>query len=277
MLEQIRPEGYVNSRKGLNSNQLKLIAVVTMLLDHIGHLLVGYGIFENPGYSRQVLQLWWYIYIALRCVGRIAFPIYACMLVEGFFNTRNKWRYGKRLALFAVLSEVPFDLMMPSTGSVVNWSMQSVMVTFLLGFLMMQAMEKIEIWFAGLQEKNPAGNMNWLSGMGCRMLLQMAVVLVFCLVSYLLGTDYMYIGIMLIAIFYWFHQEPLKRCAVGFLWMSVMMETWYFVPFLLLSFVLIYYYNGARGKWKGKYFFYLFYPVHMLVLAAIYYCFMATV
>ena len=77
-------------KKCISQEMLKIIACVTMLLDHIGATMVsGYG---------------------LRIIGRIAFPIYCFLLVEGFTYTRNKAKYAMRLFVFALISEVPFDL-----------------------------------------------------------------------------------------------------------------------------------------------------------------------
>ena len=99
-------------RKGISQEQLKLIACITMLLDHIG--LVFF-----PGSF-------------LRIIGRLSFPIYCYLLSEGVCHTRNRCRYGCRLLICTVLAEIPFDLVCYGAW---NWGKQSVMVTLFLGYL----------------------------------------------------------------------------------------------------------------------------------------------
>ena len=110
---------YMVGRKGLPQEALKMIACVTMLIDHIGAVFV-------PGYG-------------LRIIGRIAFPIYCFLLAEGMARTRNVKRYGIRLAIGAALSELPYELLF--YGSV-SLGYQSVMVTLLIGYLMILWMRK---------------------------------------------------------------------------------------------------------------------------------------
>lgn len=101
-------------RWGLSQEGLKLVACVSMLLDHIGAVFL-------PGY---------YTYYTLRIIGRIAFPIYCFLLAEGAFYTRNRRKYALRLGIGAVLSELPFDL---AFYGGVTLAHQSVMLTLLLG------------------------------------------------------------------------------------------------------------------------------------------------
>lgn len=107
-------------KRGLSQEGLKLIACVTMLIDHIGAVLVPQNIF-------------------LRMIGRIAFPIYCFLLAEGAHYTKDPRKYVLRLGIGAVLSELPFDLAL-SGG--INWQYQSVMVTLLLGVLALLCMKK---------------------------------------------------------------------------------------------------------------------------------------
>ena len=100
--------------KHLHQEFLKIIACVSMVRDHIGAFLVP--------------QIW------LRCVGRLAFPIYCFLLVEGFHHTKNPKGYALRLLIGAILSELPYDLLL-SGG--ISFARQSVMITLLLGFLML--------------------------------------------------------------------------------------------------------------------------------------------
>ena len=115
--------GRVKTR-GLTQEGLKIIACVTMLIDHIGAVFV-------PGY-------------ALRIIGRLAFPIYCFLMAEGLAHTRDLKKYGVRLAIGAALSEIPFDLLFFGRVTIFH---QSVMVTLLLGYFMY-------LWM-GKMRKNP--------------------------------------------------------------------------------------------------------------------------
>ncbi|WP_461817744.1 TraX family protein, partial [Faecalimonas sp.] len=101
---------------GINSFQLKIIAIIAMIIDHI-------GLFFFPEH------------ILFRIIGRISFPIFAFLIVEGFYHTRDIWKYMFRLGVFAVLSEIPFDLL--TTGKVFDLRHQNVFFTLLIGVILM--------------------------------------------------------------------------------------------------------------------------------------------
>lgn len=109
-------------KRGLPQEGLKVIACVTMLIDHIGAVLMPWN-------------------MVLRMIGRIAFPIYCFLLAEGAYYTKNPRKYVLRLGIGVLLSELPFDLAL-SGG--VDWTYQSVMVTLLLGVLALLCMKKTE-------------------------------------------------------------------------------------------------------------------------------------
>ncbi len=239
---------------GLNGNQLKLIAVISMLVDHIGFLVVGDGFVLPKMEAGETLGGWWTLYCVLRMAGRIAFPIFCFLLLEGSVHTKNWKRYAGRLGVFALVSEIPFDLM--GAGVMVSWDTQNVFFTLLLGLLMMKVLDAA----GGLRVQEPF-----------KLFIQLAVILLFCGAAWMMRTDYDYIGIMLIALLYWFRWDRIRQCMIGFIWMAVTMQMLYMIPGLALGFCLIYLYNGQRGRLRGKYLFYLFYPVHMLALYGIYY------
>ena len=113
----------------LNSLHLKLLAAASMLIDHMGFTLFPFA-------------QW------MRCVGRLAFPIFCFLIAEGCAHTRDKKRYAVRLLLFALLSELPFNLM--CTGQWFSLQYQNVLWTLLLGALVCWAMDwaktKPEMW-----------------------------------------------------------------------------------------------------------------------------------
>ena len=123
---------------------LKIIATVTMLLDHIGAVLVYsmYAAARAAG-DIQTVNAVVPVYQALRIIGRIAFPIYCFLLVEGYHHTRDLRKYVYRLAIGMVLAEIPFDL---ALSGHIDWTESSVMVTLLLGLLMVVGMDCMEGW-----------------------------------------------------------------------------------------------------------------------------------
>ena len=105
---------------------LKFIAVITMLIDHLGASLLWRYIDFIHAYSDDILMS---LYTLMRYVGRMAFPIYCFLLVEGFLHTKSVFKYALRLGAFALISEVPFDLALnqslwaPYSNNVfVNWT-----------------------------------------------------------------------------------------------------------------------------------------------------------
>lgn len=92
--------------KGLSQEGLKLIACVTMLIDHIGATLVMQLLRNANAYIPEL----WTLYCTMRVIGRVAFPIYSFLLVEGFHHTRDVKKYVGRLGIGMLLSEIPFDV-----------------------------------------------------------------------------------------------------------------------------------------------------------------------
>ena len=233
---------------------LKLIASITMLIDHVGATLV-YAMYLsawNAGdyaVSNSLVP----VYQAMRVIGRIAFPIYCFLLVEGFHHTRDVKKYISRLAVGMVLSEIPFDM---AFSGYIDWESSSVMVTLLLGCLMMLAMGRVKgFWKA-------------------------AVILPFFLAAEWLRTDYAGNGIAIIAMLALTRGLPREKLwrTLGFvvlLWFGAAVQVGPVeVPielFGLAALVPIFAYDGrklTRNKWV-QWGFYLFYPVHLFVLWAL--------
>lgn len=216
----------------LSGSALKLIAVVTMLIDHIAFVFLA----ESPlalSFGGHSLRL----YTLMRWIGRLAFPIFCFLLVEGFRHTSDRKKYALRLFAFALLSEIPWNL--EHTGTLF-YAGQNVFFTLLLGYLGIWTMErfphdrkKLAFFLAGL-----------------------------LLEAILLDADYGASGFGFILVLYLLRDNALFQAIVGSCFLS---STWR----AGLAFIPINLYNGKRGFIRGKaaaYCFYAFYPVHMLVL-----------
>lgn len=228
---------------------LHLIAMSAMLLDHLWATVV-------PG------NLW------MNLVGRIAFPIFAFLTVEGFFHTHNLNRYLLRLFLFALLSEIPYNLM--QGGTLLQPFAQNVLWTLLLGLLAVRGMEAIR------QYHKP-----WLRA---------AVVFGLSLCGFLLGflgfTDYYGVGVLTVILFYIFHGHRwyhLCGQVIGLYILHILLlggedlvlslfgtKLYLSVQgFSLLALIPIWLYRGRQGPHSKviQYSCYAFYPLHMLVLS----------
>jgi len=225
--------------KGLSGSTLKWIAIVTMFIDHVAAALLV-RILWGYGYSEGLHG----IYDIMRAIGRVAFPIFCFLLVEGFLHTRNVYKYIGRMAVFVLLAEIPFDLAF--SARVVAWNDQSVMLTLLIGLLTM--------WGCSLIEKNWQENyiVQWIGFAVC--------LAVGMRLAYWCQTDYAHYGVFSIMAMYFFRKERKLQVLAGalsFLWEEELLA--------ILAFLFIYLYNGQRGM-KMKYFFYAFYPLHLLLI-----------
>jgi len=212
---------------------LKITAMLSMLCDHIGYVLVPWDV--SPEYQG--------LYYILRIIGRIAFPLFCFMLVEGFSYTHNRKKYMARLAVFAVISEIPFDLAFED--SIVSWNSQNVMWTLLTGFIVMYGIEKYED----------------------KVLAKMLVLVCGCMLAFFMHTDYSYMGVLIIAILYICRHDK-KR---GLLLMGILLAVQGSLEaFAVLSIPLMLLYNPGKNEVHiPKYFFYIFYPAHLVILYTI--------
>ena len=239
---------------GLSGFTLKMIALITMLIDHTGASVVE-RLYTMTDTFAADMSAGYHFYYLLRSIGRMAFPIYCFLLVEGFVYTRSRWKYAARLAVFALLSELPFDLAL--FGSWFDREHNNVFFTLLIGLLTLMAMEWAEEYFG--QEKENRLLM---------VLAQLAILTVMCLTAeFLLCTDYGMIGVMAIVILYRWRGQKELAFALAVLLLGVgssPLEFW-----ALLMLIPIHFYNGSRGRQLNKYLFYAFYPLHLTLLALI--------
>ena len=235
-------------RFDISASALHIMAMIFMLCDHLWATII-------PG------NQW------LTCLGRLAFPNFAFMIVEGYFHTGNLKRYALRLFLSALISEIPFNLMYSS--SVIFPFHQNVIWTLLLGLGLIHinelAARKGKIWLRILT--------------GC----------ITVIAGFLLGTltmvDYFGVGVVTILVFYFFRKRK-WWCLLGqivilyYLNVEVLSGLYFEITILgktihivqqglaLLALVPIWLYQGRKGN-KSKVFQYIcygFYPVHMLLL-----------
>ena len=229
-------------KKGLSGSTIKIIAIVAMLIDHIGAVIVERMIAAQSGGIYSYEDPLVVLDTVLRGIGRIGFPIFCFLLVEGFIHTRNVAKYALRLFAFALSSEVPFDLAF--AGRVFYPDYQNVFFTLLIGLLVMIA-------FRAIEEKMTAPR-------AVKLLLDLSALVVGAGIAQLINTDYAAIGVVCIMVLYVFRNNRANQLLAGslvFMWEIP-------APF---AFVPIACYNGQRGL-RMKYFFYVFYPAHILIL-----------
>jgi hypothetical protein len=250
-----------------------------MLIDHLAAGLVLPSVISGDMYdflSRFVidvtLDLEIQIYVFLRGVGRQAFPIFCYLLVEGFMHTHSKARYSITLAAFALISEIPFDLGLITYKAydTLNlntiyteyetqiWESQNVYFTLALGVIAMWAADSIlkklkgiNIVLAYAASIIPFGLAAWL--------------------AYYMKTDYNACGIAVIAILYYSHSICILATLLAYIFLTFTMSTPInggMEEWSLPAFMIINLYNGQRGfiKKNFKYFFYWFYPAHLIIL-----------
>lgn len=223
-------------KKGFSGSTLKIIAMAAMLIDHIGAAVLARMIYAAGDINVYD------VYVVLRKIGRIAFPIFCFLLVEGFVHTSDKKKYALRLGAFALISEIPFDLAFQS--KVFGFDYQNVFFTLLLGLLAM-------IGYRYFEEKYSIRNMQVI-------LMQLLAVGVCMGAAELLKTDYGAMGVLCIMLLYVLRRNRFCQVMAGGI---LFLDNWT----AIFGFLLSLFYNEKRGI-SLKYVFYLFYPVHLLVL-----------
>ncbi len=212
----------------LSGSALKVIAILSMVIDHCAYFL---------------MDEYTVCYEVMRCVGRVAFPVFALLVAEGFSHTRNRWRYLLSLLLFAVISEVPWGLLNGANGT------HNVMFTLGIGVAALTLLER-------LKEHR---------------LLAFFVVSLLAAVACLTGVDYGWRGILMITFFYMFRKNSFCTGRYNFPAMLQVLFTfplmsYYGIAGAVIACSVILLYDGSRGFVHGKaakYAFYTFYPLHL--------------
>ncbi len=220
----------------MTSFVLKIIACITMFIDHL-----SYGIFG---------RMTWLNYI-----GRIAFPIFAFQIVEGYIHTKNLKKYFLRLIVFAIISQIPFYLF---HSIVAKTFALNVIFTLTIGLLC------IWIW-----EKTP------------NKVFSICIIAMLCFIAQISNMDYGYWGVLLVFMFYLCRNNKIA-ITTGFIVMLLLKYLPYIIRYnfyykyillflgTLAAIIPILLYNGKQGK-KIKYILYVFYPVHLIALYALHY------
>lgn len=226
---------------------LKITACITMLLDHIKYVL--------PVTNNFVTQYF----------GRLSFPIFAFLITEGYIHTSNLKKYYKRLIIFALISQIPFMMFRYFVG---EWKLLNIMFTLLLGLVAITIYDKSE---------NKA--------------VAIPLVIITIILGDILKVDYGAFGVFMIVIFYIFrnnkillsitffanivfHLFPIKNLELIRNYYQANGNLIPLIPqflvamFYMFSLPIIFLYNGKEGR-KLKYFYYWFYPIHMLIIAII--------
>ena len=238
----------------VTGSTLKLIALFTMLIDHFAATVLLQ--MANNGIGGQTLiDIYW----VMRSIGRMAFPVYCFLLVEGFKYTHSRVNYAARLFVFALISEIPFDLALNNT--ILEFKSNNVFFTLLLGLLTIIVLEWLKS--ADRIEKS-SSTAKWMFVTLIKCIVMISVVLVMMIIAeFILCCDYGAAGVGCIVIMYLLGQNREIAFAAAVILLGLLSGTIEF--FALFMLIPIHFYNGKRGI-PLKYVFYAFYPVHLLVL-----------
>jgi hypothetical protein len=250
---------------GISGFTLKMVAVISMLIDHIGATVLERILMTAGAAGFSIVNAHWQefyiLYMVLRGIGRLAFPIYCFLIVEGFVHTRSVAKYAARLFVFALLSEVPFDLAF--NKGLWDMSYNNVFFTLFLGLLVIWGIRYVDRKIACENEDGSISHGKLLLRSILNMLLIFAGM---ALAELVLKCDYGAAGILAIVVLYLMRSHPKTAVLVTVVLLTVLCSELEIVA--LLDVLLIAGYNGTRGR-KMKYFFYAFYPVHLLILSGI--------
>lgn len=237
----------------VTADGLKIFACVTMLIQTIGIAVVEKGIIHLDRYTQAELSeamaadahlmMLAGIGSVMQLIGGLAIPIFAFLLVEGFFYTSDYKKYLLSIVLFALISEVPYDLAMSQKA--VDWSSQNGMITLAVCLLMLYFLRMVKTE----------------NSLACALI---RILIVLCALVWvtLFRAQYGLCMVLLTAVFYIFYTRNIWKTFLGIL-ISLLYVT---AP---LSFYGIWCYNEKRNDKLPKYAYYAFYPLHLLVLGGI--------
>ena len=222
----------------MSGSTLKIIAVLSMLCDHVAKYILVYcnfariPLFYIHGHNINLLFILSYI------IGRIAFPVFAFLIVEGYLHTRNLKKYILNLLAFAILTIFPWNLL---HGGLWSFHSYNVLFTFIFGILAIYGIDRLKGWKAFFCVTMALG------------------------LAFFMNSDYGISGILLIILYYAFRQKP-EYQSLSLIACLYRGHSTLGVPLAALPVML---YNGRRGFLKGslaKYIFYAFYPLHLWII-----------
>ena len=215
----------------MNRNFFKIIAVISMLIDHIGAVLCPSLTF-------------------LRWIGRLAFPIFAFFIAEGWNKTKDRKKYVLMLFLFSIISQVPY-------GFAFGWNRLNTLFTFLIAIFI--------IWLIENYNKREVLNL----------ILLIFTFSLLIIIEFFGVVDYGVFGVLLIVVFYIFKNLKLK-VLLGIVCMILLTGKYFILSgyalsgliqlFSIISLLLLLAYNGNKGRLNLKWMFYVFYPAHLIIL-----------
>ena len=225
-----------NKLKKINGAQLKYIAFASMFIDHFNKAIIT-PFLTGSGALNIITTIF-------DILGRIAFPIFCFCIVEGFFKTKSRRKYLRNLLIFAIISEIPYDMF--QSAVFVNTRSQNILWGLALGLFTIMVIDKLKEKI----KKRPV----WI-------FVSIFIVALASLGSMLISADYEYYAIIIIYIYYLFYDKRLLPSGLSCL---VIIKEIY----AILGFATVLLYNGEKGK-QNKIFNYLFYPVHLLIFGVI--------
>ena len=225
----------------ISGAELKRIAMCCMFLDHFAAVFLKPAVLLTA-YEVRSIQYW-----LLSGIGRIAFPIYSFLVVEGFLKTRNARNYMLRLGLCGLGSEIPYD--MAFSCRIIDWHSQNVLFTMFLGLMALVLIRHLN---DGREEtvRRSTGVMTIVG------------IFLLAVLAEFTRCDYGAIGVFLIVSMYLFRKREIWRDLVSGMLLVVLSP---FEAAAAAAIPLIHRYNGERGI-QSKYGMYLFYPGHLLLL-----------
>lgn len=240
-----------NLKSGVSASTIKLVAIIAMTLDHIALVFVDSNLIirELTHYPKiadsfylSLFHTWYGLSYSFHIIGRVALPIFVFFIVEGVHHTKKFWKYLLTMFGFALISEVPFDLVRTKTAF--DFDGQNILFTLILCMIAVYSLYKLKDkkYFA------------------------IPIVLVCSVAGYYLNVDYGFKAIIFACIIQLLYSKKVLGYILGCIFLGL------FNPWLLcglLATPLIWLYNGERGI-NLKYVFYSYYPIHLILIYIFY-------
>lgn len=286
-------------RTRFTASDLKLLAMGSMAVDHAGLVLSRLPAYQTADGAIALITEG--IYTAMRLCGRMAFPLFAFLLVEGFLYTKDRRAYAARLGILAAVSEIPYNLL--CSGTLFYPQEQNTVLLFFIGLMTMMGCEAAGAWdgkggshrengnFGGNRRDGKSGSRGGIRNFGenrrdgkrripgknagqirlAAVFRTGAVILAGLLAAHFLRVDYGAGGLLFILVLWRFRGDPPRRAVIG---CAVLLILYQFDVWGAASCAVFFFlnrYTGEKGRSLGR-LPYLFYPLHLAVLAALEFC-----